>query len=46
MREALGELRLAQSAARLELAVEDQLAQDVGGRVDGRNGVEMNALGG
>ena len=41
--EALGELGLAQAAAGLELAVEDQLAEHVGGGVDGRDGVQMEA---
>ena len=45
MPQALGELRLAQAAAGLELAVEDQLAQHVGGRVDGRDGVQMQVAG-
>ena len=43
--QALGELRLAQAAAGLELAVEDQLAQHVGGGVDGRDGVQMQVAG-
>ena len=43
--EALGELGLAQAAAGLELAVEDQLAEHVGGRVDGRDGVQMQVRG-
>ena len=43
--EALGELGLAQAAARLELTVEDQLAEDVRGRVDGRDGVQVDAVG-
>ena len=43
--EPLGELGLAQPAARLELPVEDQLAEHVGGRVDGGDGVQVHVVG-
>ena len=43
--EALGELGLAQPRSGFELAVEDQLAQDVGGCIDGRDCVQPDVLG-